>query len=149
MSRSELAYVIAAFSVQLVLIAHFAVRKWALERAIKYGFVVYILGLVYAYLSASLVEGGAHWGFWVGGVIYLAWGVFGLVVEYGKGIQWRNPPRWPILIPYITLYLAMVMFYWLPLASIARWMWFAQGALFLVSTALNLASHGEPNQEAN
>ena len=37
----------------------------------------------------------------IGGFLYLAWAIFGYVVEYRKGIEWRAPIRWSIFGPYI------------------------------------------------
>jgi hypothetical protein len=66
-------------------------------------------------------------------------------VEYLLHIEWRSPIRWPIFIPYLTLYLASIMFYWWPLATISRPLWYVYAVLFVVSTVLNAASHkGQP-----
>jgi hypothetical protein len=43
--------------------------------------------------------------------------------------------------PYLIFYLATVMFYWFPLALIAKPLWDAYGILFAISTFLNLSSH--------
>jgi hypothetical protein len=68
-------------------------------------------------------------------------------VEYWKEIEWRNPIRWPIFGPYVLFYLATPLFYWFPLALLAKPLWYAYGALFVVSTVLNVTSH--QGQQAN
>jgi hypothetical protein len=67
--------------------------------------------------------------------------MFGFWIEYVQRIKWRNPPRWPILGPYVTLYLVTNMFYWWPLGTFSRPLWYACAVLFAVSTALNVLSH--------
>jgi len=36
----------------------------------------------------------------------------GYTVEYILRIGWRSPPRWPVFVPYVLLYLATAMLYW-------------------------------------
>jgi len=63
------------------------------------------------------------------------------IIEYVKGIQWRNPIHWPVFGPYVFLYLATIMFYWWPLGLISRPLWYAYAILFVISTVLNITSH--------
>jgi hypothetical protein len=137
-------FVITAFVIQLVLIAHFALRKWAFPTAMRYGVIVYALGIPAAIVSIVLWVGGQLWYLWIAGLLYLAWAAFGYSVEYLLRINWRTPIRWPILIPYLTLYLASIMCYWWPLATISRPLWFVYAALFVISTILNILSHAGP-----
>lgn len=137
----ELIYVITAILFQVVLIVHFTLRKWRFETAMRYGPIVYALSIPAAIVSIILFTGGMHWGFWLGGFIYLLWAVFGYFVEYIKKIEWRNPIRWSVFGPYITLYLGTVMFYWWPLANISKSLWYLAAILFILSTILNTTSH--------
>jgi hypothetical protein len=138
----EILFVVWAFAFQVILIVHFALRKWAFDRYTqKYGWLVYALSIPAVVVSAILLLGGMPWSLWLGGFIYLVWAVFGYVVEYVKGIRWRTPPRWPIFGPYVFLYLATVMFYWWPLGLISRPLWYLYGVLFVISTVLNVTSH--------
>jgi hypothetical protein len=139
----ELLFVIAAFLFQILLIIHFGLRKWHFEFAIRYGWIVYAVSVPAATVSLLLLLGGKTWSLWLAGFIYLIWGTLGYAVEYVKDIQWRNPIRWSIFVPYISLYLATVMFYWWPLALIRRPLWYMYAVLFVISTALNLTSHNE------
>jgi len=143
----EASFVIWAFLFQIILIVHFALRKWRFNIAKRYGPIVYALGIPAAVLSMFLLLGGKTWSLWIGGFIYLAWGIFGFWIEYVRKIQWRNPPRWPIFGPYVILYLATIMFYWWPLALISRPLWNAYAVLFVISTALNATSHKMPDDE--
>lgn len=143
-------FVFTAFLFHMVLIVHFALRKWRFETAIRYGPIVYALSVPAALVSVVLIVGEQPWWMVIGGFLYLAWAVYGYVVEYVQHIDWRTPPiRWSIFGPYITLYLATVMFYWWPLVRIWKPLWFAAGALFLINTLLNVTSHKAPAEGKN
>ena len=107
----------------------------------KYGWVVYALSVPAAAVSVILLLNGKTWSLWLGGFLYLIWAIFGYIVEYVKGIKWRIPIRWSILVPYLLLYLSTVMFYWWPLALINRTLWYVGAVLFIISTILNITSH--------
>lgn len=68
-------------------------------------------------------------------------GLYGYYVEYIRGIEWRSPIRWSIGGLYLLLYLATVMFYWWPLATIYKPLWYVYAVLFVISTVLNTTSH--------
>lgn len=138
----EVLFVIWAFLFQAVLIAHFSLRKWAFDRYIrKSGWLVYAMSIPAVVVSLILLVGGMTWSLWIGGFIYLVWAVYGYSVEYVRRIQWRNPIRWPIFGPYVFLYLATIMFYWWPLGSLSRLLWYVYAVSFVISTALNITSH--------
>jgi len=107
----EALFVVSAFLFQTILIVHFALRKWHFPLAMRYGWIVYALGVPAAAASLLLALGGKPWSLWLSGFLYLAWAAFGCTVEYAIEIQWRSPIRWPIFGPYVVLYLATVMFY--------------------------------------
>lgn len=141
MNSLEVLFVVTAFLFQLVLVVHFSLRKWRFEQAIRLGKFVYALSLAAVAVSIILLCGGMPWTFWIGGFLYLVWAAFGFYVEYIRKIEWRNSRRWSILVPYITLYLATVMFYWWPLALIQKWLWYGYAGLFVITTFLNITSH--------
>lgn len=137
----DLLFVLFAFLVQLVLITHFALRRWAFPTAIRFGVLVYGLSIPAVIVSALLLAGGKPWYLWVAGILYLAWATYGYIVEYVLHLNWRTPIRWSVLVPYLVLYLAALMLYWWPLATISRPLWYVYAALFVVSTLLNILSH--------
>ncbi len=142
-----LIFIIWAFLFQVILIIHFALRKWRFNIAMRYGPIIYALGIPAVVLSIYLLLGGKPWYLWISGFIYLVWGIFGYWAEYVQKIQWRNPVRWAILIPYISLYLGTIMFYWWPLIRISRPLWVAYAVLFVICTILNATSHKGPKDE--
>lgn len=137
----DIIFIITAFLFQGILITHFALRKWRFEIAIRYGPIVYALSLPAAMVSTLLMVNHAAYDFCISGYLYLIWAIFGYWVEYVNGSTWRNPVRWSVLVPYISLYLATVMFYWWPLALIHKPLWYIYTPLFLASTYLNATSH--------
>ena len=137
----ETLFVVSSFLFQLVLIIHFALRKWQFDLAMRYGRLVYALSIPAAALSMIILLGGKPWSFWMSGFLFLIWAIFGYTVEYVLRIQWRTPARWSILAPYVILYLATVMLYWWPLALIYKPLWYGYAVLFVISTFLNVSSH--------
>lgn len=142
----EILFIAWSFLFQLILIIHFALRKWRFNLAIRYGWVVYALSIPAATISVIFLLNKQSWYMWLGGFIYLVWAGYGYWVEYVRHIQWRSPVRWSVLGPYVILYLATVMLYWWPLALIYRPLWYVYAALFLTSTFLNVASHQNKSQ---
>jgi hypothetical protein len=138
----DVLFVVTAFLFQVILVVHFAVRKWHFATAMRYGPIVYGLSVPAAATSVVLFLGGKGWSFWLAGFLYLGWSLYGYAVEYAKRIEWRDPIRWPIFGSYILLYLATVMCYWWPLALLDRALWYGYALLFVVSTVLNVSSHG-------
>jgi hypothetical protein len=61
-----------------------------------YGCIVYALGIPAAAVNILLLLGGMAWSLWMGGFLYLIWGVFGYWIEYVREIEWRNPIRWSV-----------------------------------------------------
>jgi hypothetical protein len=131
-----------AFAFQLLLIAHFAVRKRFFESyTLRFGWLAYALCIPAAVISVVLLLRGKSWSYWLGGFLCLLFAAFGYWVDYVAGIQWRSPFRPSIGIPYVLLYLSTVMFYWWPLGNLGRPLWFAFGVLFVIGTILNVTSH--------
>jgi len=135
-------FVVWAFLLQVIFIVHFAARKPFFESyAVKYGWIVYALCIPAAIISIILLRGGKSWSFWLGGFLFIVFAAFGYWVDYVAQIQFRNPLRLSIALPYVFLYLATVMFYWWPLGLLSRQLWFVYAILFVIATILNIASH--------
>ncbi len=141
----ETIFVVSAFTFQVVLITHFSLRRWRFDLAMQFGPFVYALCIPAAGFSLYQLLNGESWYLWIGGFIYLIWAVYGYSVEYIQKIEWRNSRNWPVLGPYITLYLATVMFYWWPLALVYKPFWSVYAFVFIISTYLNVTSHQRRN----
>jgi hypothetical protein len=141
LDKYDRTFVIWAFVFHICLIVLFAIRKTNFEIILKYGWIFYLLCVPAIIVSIIMLRGGKEWTFWIGGFIFLVWAIFGYVVEYRFGIKWRNPIVWPILIPYVSLYLGTIMFYWFPVGILGRPLWYIYAVLFGLSTYLNITSH--------
>ena len=137
----QILFLINAFLLQLILIIHFSMRRWRFELAMRYGWIVYALSIPSAIASLFILRSGKTWDFWLDGFIYLAWAIYGYIVDYVRKIEWRKPLGWPILVPYVILYLATVMFYWWPPALVYKPLWYVFAIFFILSTYLNVSSH--------
>lgn len=135
-------FVVWAFLFQILLIAHFALRKPFFDSyTVKYGWIVYALCIPAVAISIILLRSGKSWSFWLGGFLFLVYAAFGFWVDYVAQIQFRSPLRLAIVIPYVFLYLATVMFYWWPLWPLSRPLWAAYAVLYVIATILNIRSH--------
>ena len=135
-------FIVWAFLFQVILIVHFAVRKPFFESyTVKFGWIVYALCIPAAVISIILLRGGKSWHFWLGGFLFLLYAAFGYGVDYVLQLQFRNPLRLSIVIPYVFLYLATVMFYWWPLWRLSRPLWAVYAVLYVIATILNITSH--------
>jgi hypothetical protein len=104
-------FVVWAFFFQIALILHFAIRKPLMESyTTKFGWIVYALCIPAAFVSFLILRGGKDWTFWFGGFLFVLYAAFGFWVDYVAKIQFRSPIRISVLIPYIFLYLATVIF---------------------------------------
>lgn len=135
-------FVVWAFLFQIILIAHFALRRPFFESyTVKYGWIVYALCIPAVVISVILLLGGKSWSFWLGGFLFLLFAAFGFWVDYVAQIPFRNPLRLTVVVPYVFLYLTTVMFYWWPLGLLSRPLWLAYAILFVIATILNITSH--------
>ena len=120
----------------------FVIRKPLFESYTKkIGWIVNALCLPALIISILLLLLGKSWSFWLGGFLFVVWAIFGYWIDYVKGINWRNPMQKGIMLPYVTLYLGTIMFYWWPLAILYKPLWYVFGALFVLGSILNITSH--------
>jgi hypothetical protein len=144
LSPSDVLFAGTGLLLQAVLVVHFALRTWFFDTAMDLGWIVYALAVPAVVVSVVLIRSGRPWYLWVAGFLYAAWAAFGYCVDIAGPVEWRAPILWPVLVPYVALYLSAQMFYWWPLGRLGptgRRLWFAYAVLFVVSTGLNLASH--------
>jgi hypothetical protein len=142
LDRLDTLFVIWSFTLQIILIIHFAIRKPLFESYTKkIGWIVYALCFPALIISILLLLLGKSWSFWLGGFLFVVWAIFGYWIDYVKGINWRKPVRKDIMFPYVTLYIGTIMFYWWPLAILYKPLWYVFGALFVISSVLNIRSH--------
>lgn len=142
LDRLDWLFIVWAFLFQIVLIVHFAIRKPLFESyTLKYGWIVYALCIPAVVISVILLLGGKSWYYWLAGFLFVLFAAYGYWVDYVAQIPWRNPLNLAVFFPYVTLYLATVMFYWWPIARLSRPLWMVYGILFVIATILNIRSH--------
>lgn len=142
LDRFDKLFIIWAFILQVLLIAHFAVRKRFFESyTTRWGWVVYGLALPAVIISVILLLNHKPWHLWLGGFLFLAFALFGYWVDYAAHIPFRNPFRPGVALPYVFLYLGSIMFYWWPVGILSRPLWYLYGILFVIGTILNILSH--------
>jgi len=135
-------YVIWAYTLLIILILHFAVRQAFFETyTLKYGWLVYALCIPAVIISIILMRGGKSWHFWLGGFLFLLFAIFGYYVDYIAQIQFRAPFQASVGIPYVLLYMGMLMFYWWPLWPMSRLLWGGYTILYVIAMVVNIRSH--------
>lgn len=141
LDRYDRLFVLVAFFIQIVLLVFFAFRKWKFDTAMQFCWIVYALAVPAVIVSLVTLIDKKPWYLWLAGFLYTVWAILGYVVDIARPVAWRSPILWPVFIPYVLLYLSSLMFYWWPLGSIQRPLWFIYGVLFAISTILNISSH--------
>ncbi len=153
MDQQVVAFATFAISSQVVLIAFFAARRWFRSYAQRYGWIAYGYGGLGLAVGVWEYAAGGSWRLFVGPALFAVWAAYGAWVDLRRGISWRptvaglaakEPIRWDVLGPYLTLYFVAQMFMWWPLWDYWRPGWVLYLILFLVNTALNLAGHLGP-----
>jgi hypothetical protein len=134
-------FCVFALASQAILLAYFASRRWLPELAERFGWVAYAFGALGAAAGAWLIADGAPWQLVAGPLLYAAWAAFGAWADLLRRVEWRQPIRWSVFGPYLTLYLAAQMFLWWPLWNYWRQGWGLYLVLFLANTVLNMAGH--------
>jgi hypothetical protein len=129
------------FAMQLLLIANFAARNLRPGLELRYGWVVYLMGAPALLLAVWFALRPLPWYIVAAPLLYAVWSVFGFYVDRYRGIPWRNPPNWPVLIPYLGLFILAQFAFWIPLWYVAMTAWWAYTFLYAVNTGLNIYSH--------
>ena len=137
----QILFVAFAFISQALLIFNFATLKWKPMIQQKSGWIVYALGLIAFPLSILFWAGGQGWYFWLAFALFTIWAMFGYCIDILRPINWRNPVRWQIFVPYLVLYISAQFAFWIPLWFIWSGYWIICAALYTISTILNISTH--------
>jgi hypothetical protein len=133
----------AAFGIasQAVLVLFFAARRWCPRAAERHGWIAYAFAGLGLPLGAWLIFGGQSWRLYVGPVLLALWAALGAVVDLWRRIEWREPIKWSVFVPYVALYFWAQMCLWWPLWDLWRAAWLGFLVLFVANTALNIRGH--------
>ena len=141
---SALQVTFAAFGILMMtmLFGNFVARNWKPELELRYGWVIYAMGIPGLVLAGLyLLAEGMSVFFPAASLVFTAWALFGFVVDRVAKVQWRRPTVPQIFVPYVTLYVAWQVLYWIPMWSIGRVYWVVYTLLFSAATCLNLRAH--------
>ena len=136
------AFSVLGFVYQILLLADFSARLWRPELELRWGWVLYMLiavgGLA---VGIGFVIRGAAVNLVIAPFLLAAWAGFGLVVDTWLQLPWRQPPMWPVFIPYVVLYQVSLFGFLFPLWEMGWRLGLPYTMLFVVHTVLNASSH--------
>lgn len=102
------------------------------------GYALMALAVPAVAAIAVFVRVRAGWRQWVGPAVYVAFVVLMIVVEDVLAVEFRDPPRQEILVPYLVLFFASIVLMGAPMFRMHRRLWLVTVA----TTTLLLASMG-------
>ena len=130
-----------ALAFQTALVLHFAALRYRPRWQQRWGWLVYALSLPGIALGFLFWTNSQPWYYWLATLLYAAWAALGFTVDILRPVNWRAPPRWPVFVPYVALYMAAQFAFWIPLWFIWIGYWVAYAVLFSISTVLNVRGH--------
>jgi len=87
------------------------------------GYVMIALAIPTALALVAFVRSQAGWPQWIGPAAYLAFTAMLVVVDYVRPIEFRFPPRYGILVPYLILFFGSILLMGLPMFRLNRSLW--------------------------
>ena len=111
-------------------------KSMAINHMLGYGFMILAIPAVVALVA--FIRAGASWKQWIGLAIFLAFLALMIAVEYIWLVEFRSPPRYEILVPYLVLFFGSVLLMGLPMFRMDRRLWLVT----VVTTVLLLSSMG-------
>ena len=127
-------------SVNMLQSAGFLSRVLTGGRSVNHmlGYVMIALAVPAAAAIVAFGRARAGWLQWIGPAVYLVFVVLMIVVEDVSPIEFRSPPRFGILVPYLVLFFGAILLMGLPMFRLNRGLWLVTVA----TTTLLLGSMG-------
>ncbi len=100
------------------------------------GFVILFLAVPAAIALIAFFRERADWIHRIGPIVFLAFIVLLLVVDYIRPVEFRSPARPEILVPFLLLFFGGILFMGFPMFRINRPLWFVTA----VTTVFHLIS---------
>lgn len=97
------------------------------------GNTLLLLGLPAAALAVVAIVSGISTLYWVALLVYVAFCAFDLYLDVIRRIEFRNPRRPEILVPFLVLYYVALLGMWASLWSLGFGYWLASGGTFLLT----------------
>jgi hypothetical protein len=109
--------------VNLLQAAGFVTRVWTWGVQHIVGLVIASLGVPATIALVSLARRGTGWRFTVGPVLFDAFVVMLVVVDYVLALEWRSPARPGVKIPLLSLFFGSIVMMGAPMFRIDRRLW--------------------------
>jgi hypothetical protein len=104
------------------------------------GYVMIALAVPAAVALVAFVRAGAGWLYWIGPAVYLAFVAFEVMVDYVRPVEFRDPRRNEILVPYLLLFFGAILLMGLPMFKLDRRLWLVTvGTTVLLLTSMGVA----------
>ena len=87
------------------------------------GYGIILLAIPSSLALVAFVRAAAGWLQWIGPLLFLAFVLLMLVVDYVRPVEFRMPARYPILVPYLLLFFGSILFMGLPMYHLNRRLW--------------------------
>ena len=87
------------------------------------GYVMFALGLPAAVALVGFMRSRANLASWLGPTVYLVFLALMLVVDYLTPIEFRSPPLYVVLVPYLVLFFGAILLMGLPMYRLDRSYW--------------------------
>ena len=100
------------------------------------GYVMIALAVPAALALFAFVGARAGWQQWIGPAVYIAFIALMIVVDYVSPVEFRSPPSYGILVPYLVLFFGSILLMGIPMFRLNRGLWMVTVA----STVLLLSS---------
>ncbi len=100
------------------------------------GYAIIALSLPAGIALIALIQAKADWRQWIGLVVFLAFVVIMVCIEYLWPVEFRTPMRVEILVPYLLLFFGAILLMGLPMFRLNRQLWLvtvATTVLLLIS----------------
>lgn len=100
------------------------------------GRVIIALAIPAAVTLVVFVRTGAGWLYWSGPAAYLIFIAVLIVVDYAWPVEFRDPMRYDILVPYLLLFFGSILLMGLPMFRLDRRLWLVTVAttIFLLTS---------------
>lgn len=95
--------------------------SYCINHLLGYGIVM--LSIPAIITLVVLMNEKSGWRHWIGLVVFLAFVVFMILVEYVWKIEFRNPKRYDILVPYLVLFFGSIFLMGVPMFRMDRRLW--------------------------
>ena len=87
------------------------------------GYAMFALGVPAAIALVGFVRARAGLLSWLGPAVYMGFLALMLVVDYVAPIEFRSPPLYGVLVPYLVLFFGSILLMGLPMYEINRSYW--------------------------